>query len=49
MLHWSLDVMSIENFDKMAVWQENHPRHEDMKKALSHPEIRNYENISVPF
>ena len=49
MLHWSNSIMSNDKFDDMAVWQQTHPRHEDMKKTLNHPEIRNYENISVPF
>jgi len=49
MLHWSEDIMSNETFEKMAVWQESHPRHEAMKAALSHPKIKNYVNISAPF
>lgn len=48
-LQWDERIISNERFAQVAVWQKNHPEHENMKKILNLPEVKNYWNILKPF
>lgn len=48
-LFWGPEIMTIDKFNEMAVWQKNHPEHEKMKQVLNLPEVVNYPNIMKPF
>ncbi len=49
MLHWTNEIMSVDEFHDKAVWLESHPEHERMKEIFSMPIVCDYPNILKPF